>query len=304
MPTRHAVRRTHHARRPDAPGRRGASFTRSSGNQQVHKATDSASTSRRPACSAGDKSLVVENLSKEYLRGKPVLKNISLTVAGQCTTAIIGPSGTGKSTLLRCINRLIEPTSGRILVSGQDICTLRGSDLRAARRRIGMVFQEYNLVERLSVMENVLCGRLGYIAPWRAWLRKFPQQDIERAYDLLDMVGLTEFARARADELSGGQRQRVGIARAVMQQPHILLADEPTSSLDPKTSVEIMELLREVAAVNDIPVLVNIHDVTLGRRFADRIIGMSKGDVVFDGPPEGLTDEHLKLIYGGEDWLA
>jgi len=167
-----------------------------------------------------------------------------------------------------------------------------------------MVFQEYNLVERLSVMENVLCGRLGYISPWRAWLRKFPQADIERAYDLLDMVGLTEFARARADELSGGQRQRVGIARAVMQQPHILLADEPTSSLDPKTSVEIMELLREVAAANDIPVLVNIHDVSLGRRFADRVIGMSKGDVVFDGVPGDLTDGHLKLIYGGEDWLA
>ncbi len=274
------------------------------GIRNVHMATDSTTSPRRPACTGGDKSLVVENLRKEYTRGKPVLKNISLTVAGQCTTAIIGPSGTGKSTLLRCINRLIEPTSGRILVSGQDICTLRGAALRAARRRIGMVFQEYNLVERLSVMENVLCGRLGYISPWRAWLRKFPQEDIERAYDLLDMVGLTEFARARADELSGGQRQRVGIARAVMQQPHILLADEPTSSLDPKTSVEIMELLREVAAVNDIPVLVNIHDVSLGRRFADRVIGMSKGDVVFDGVPGDLTDAHLKLIYGGEDWLA
>ncbi len=236
------------------PGRRRAAPSPAAlGTSTVHKETESSTTARRPACSAGDKSLVVENLRKEYTRGKPVLKNISLTVAGQCTTAIIGPSGTGKSTLLRCINRLIEPTSGRILVSGQDICALRGANLRAARRRIGMVFQEYNLVERLSVMENVLCGRLGYISPWRAWLRKFPQEDIDRAYDLLDMVGLTEFARARADELSGGQRQRVGIARAVMQQPHILLADEPTSSLDPKTSVEIMELLREVAAVNDIP---------------------------------------------------
>lgn len=251
----------------------------------------------------GDKSLVVEHLRKEYVRGKAVLKDISFTVSGQSTTAIIGPSGTGKSTLLRCINRLIEPTSGRILLSGQDICSLRGTALREARRRIGMVFQEYNLVERLSVMENVLCGRLGYISPWRAWLRKFPQEDIDRAFDLLEMVGLADFARARADELSGGQRQRVGIARAVMQEPHILLADEPTSSLDPKTSVEIMELLRAVAEKRDIPVLVNIHDVTLGRRFSDRVIGMCKGEVLFDDVPSALRDEHLKQIYGGEDWL-
>ena len=132
----------------------------------------------------GDKSLVVEHLRKEYVRGKAVLKDISFTVSGQSTTAIIGPSGTGKSTLLRCINRLIEPTAGRILVSGEDVCALKGTALREARRRIGMVFQEYNLVERLSVMENVLCGRLGYISPWRAWLRKFPQEDIDRAFDL------------------------------------------------------------------------------------------------------------------------
>lgn len=249
------------------------------------------------------KSLVVEHLRKEYVRGKAVLKDISFTVSGQSTTAIIGPSGTGKSTLLRCINRLIEPTAGRILLGGQDICTLRGTELRFARRRIGMVFQEYNLVERLSVMENVLCGRLGYMSSWRALLRKFAPEDIDRAYDLLDMVGLADFARARADELSGGQRQRVGIARAVMQEPHILLADEPTSSLDPKTSVEIMELLRRVAAKSDIPVLVNIHDVTLGCRFADRVIGMCKGEVLFDDVPSALKDEHLKQIYGGEDWL-
>ncbi|MFV0422955.1 phosphonate ABC transporter ATP-binding protein [Oleidesulfovibrio sp.] len=248
-------------------------------------------------------SLVIEHLRKEYVRGKAVLKDISLTIDGCSTTAIIGPSGTGKSTLLRCINRLIEPTSGSIRLGGVDLCALRGKDLRAMRRRIGMVFQEFNLVERLTVMENVLCGRLGYISSLRAWMRKFPAEDINRAYDLLDMVGLADFAQARADELSGGQRQRVGIARAVMQQPEILLADEPTSSLDPKTSVEIMELLGEVATRNRIPVLVNIHDVTLGRRFADRIIGMSKGVVVFDGKPEDMANEHLKEIYGGEDWL-
>ncbi len=150
-----------------------------------------------------------------------------------------------------------------------------------------MVFQEYNLVERLTVMENLLSGRLGYVSAWRAWRRKFPPEDIRGAYELLDLVGLAGFAHQRADALSGGQRQRVGIARAVMQEPKLLLADEPTSSLDPKTSVEIMELLTEVARSRGIPVLINMHDVELARRFADRIIGMRDGRIVFDGPPGG-----------------
>lgn len=250
-----------------------------------------------------ERSLRIDNLVKEYVPGKPVLKGITFEVVGRNTTAIIGPSGTGKSTLIRCINRLIDPTSGSIIISGKDITGLSGRELRNARRRIGMVFQEFNLVERLSVMENVLCGRLGYMPVWRAWLRKFPQDDIERAFHLLDSVGLLEFANVRADSLSGGQRQRVGIARALMQDPHILLADEPTSSLDPKTSVEIMELLTKVCTERNIPLLVNIHDVTLGKRFADRIVGMSKGHVVFDGTPDELHPEHLQEIYGGKDWL-
>src|SRR3954453_17105675 len=189
-------------------------------------------------------------------------------------TAIIGPSGTGKSTLIRCINRLVDPTSGEILFRGQDLARLSRRELQAARRRIGMVFQEYNLVERLSVIENVLCGRLGYVPVWRAWLRRFPAADIERAFSLLDAVGLGDFATTRADQLSGGQRQRVGIARALMQEPDLLLADEPTSSLDPKTAVDIMTLLREQGEARGIPVLVNMHDVTLARRYADRIVGM------------------------------
>ncbi|MFK4765975.1 phosphonate ABC transporter ATP-binding protein [Desulfobaculum sp. SPO524] len=250
-----------------------------------------------------ERSLRIDNLVKEYVAGKPVLKGISFEVSGRSTTAIIGPSGTGKSTLIRCINRLIDPTSGSISISGLDITNLSGSNLRAARRRIGMVFQEFNLVERLSVMENVLCGRLGYLPVWRAWLRKYPKDDIERAFHLLDSVGLLEFANERADSLSGGQRQRVGIARALMQDPHILLADEPTSSLDPKTSVEIMELLSKVCTDRNIPLVVNIHDVNLGKRFADRIVGMSKGHVVFDGAPDALGTEHLQEIYGGKDWL-
>ncbi|MBU1001056.1 MAG: phosphonate ABC transporter ATP-binding protein [Proteobacteria bacterium] len=250
------------------------------------------------------RSLTINNLVKEYVSGKPVLKGISFEVTGRTTVGIIGPSGTGKSTLLRCINRLIEPSSGSIVVSGQEITSLSGRDLRLARHFIGMVFQEFNLVERLSVIENVLCGRLGFTPVWRAWLRKYPQQDIDQAFELIRKVGLEDFATVRADELSGGQRQRVGIARAVMQNPHIIMADEPTSSLDPKTSVEIMELLNDFSRDQNIPVLINIHDVDLAKRFTDRIIGMSDGRIIFDGPPDGLTDEHMKQIYGGEGWLT
>ena len=249
------------------------------------------------------KGLVIRGLKKEYVPGKPVLRGIDLAIAAEGITAIIGPSGTGKSTLIRCINRLVEPTAGEILLHGQDLAKLRGKSLRLARRRIGMVFQEYNLVERLTVMENVLSGRLGYVPLWRAWLRKYPEADIAHAFELLDAVGLPEHATRRADALSGGQRQRVGIARALMQGPELLLADEPTSSLDPKTAVEVMELLARLTAAAGVPVIVNIHNVDLARRFASRIIGMSDGAVVFDGPPGDLRPSHLQQIYGGEDWL-
>jgi phosphonate transport system ATP-binding protein len=255
-----------------------------------------------PAGEAGEV-LSVRKLRKEYVAGKVVLSEIDLSVSSQGVTAIIGPSGTGKSTLIRCINRLVEPTSGSILFHGEDITHLSRAALRRARRKIGMVFQEHNLVERLSVMENVLSGRLGYLSPFRAFLRRFPREDIALAFELLERVGLASHYQHRADALSGGQRQRVGIARALMQRPGLLLADEPTSSLDPRTAVEIMELITQLADEASIPVIVNIHNVELARRFAQRVVGMKDGSIVFDGPPTNLADSDLKYIYGGEDWL-
>jgi phosphonate transport system ATP-binding protein len=247
--------------------------------------------------------LQIQELRKSYTADRPVLRGVSLELEPEGITIVIGPSGAGKSTLLRCINRLVEPTSGRILFKGTDLVALRGQALRACRRRIGMVFQEFNLVERLSVIENLLSGRLGYVHPWRAWLRKFPEADIRKAFDLLEQLGLGEFAAKRADALSGGQRQRVGIGRALMQGPELLLADEPTSSLDPKTSVEIMETMAGLARERHIPVIVNMHDVHLARRFADRVVGMTDGRIVFAGRPSDLTEGDLSRIYGGEAWM-
>lgn len=252
---------------------------------------------------SADVTLAIRGLSKEYVPGKPVLRGIDLDIDSRGITAIIGASGTGKSTLIRCINRLVEPTSGSIIFNGEDLVRLNRHALRLARRQIGMVFQEYNLVERLSVMENLLTGRLGFISAWKAWRRNYPQSDIARAFDLLEIVGLKGFEHQRADSLSGGQRQRVGIARAVMQEPRLLLADEPTSSLDPKTSVEIMQLLVSIGEKFQIPVVINMHDVILAKRFASRIIGMSDGTIVYDGAPADLTEQVLQSIYGGEDWM-
>lgn len=229
---------------------------------------------------------------------------MSLFVPAGQVMALIGPSGAGKSTLIRCVNRLVEPTAGRVTLDGQEVTGLRPAALRRARRRMGMIFQEYALVERLTVMENVLSGRLGYTGFWASWFRRFPACDVEAAFRLLDRVGLLDMADKRADALSGGQRQRVGILRALMQDPALLLVDEPTASLDPRTSRQVMRLLVELCAERGLAAVVNIHDVALARQFAQRIVGLRAGRVVFDGPPAALNSESLTAIYGDEDWEA
>lgn len=245
--------------------------------------------------------LTIDELSKTYHTGDEALKEVSFDVTGSEFVAIIGPSGAGKSTLIRCINRLTEPTDGRVLLDGTDVTSLSKRELRKQRREMGMIFQEYGLVERLTVMENVLSGRLGYLSSWKAFRRKFPPEDVQRARATLDRVGLAEHENDRVDELSGGQRQRVGIARAVVQQPKILLVDEPTSSLDPETSHKVMELLTEIARENDIPVLVNIHEVDLALEYTERVIGLANGEIVFEGTPDEVSEDALDTIYrGGE----
>jgi phosphonate transport system ATP-binding protein len=246
--------------------------------------------------------LTISDLTKQYPTGLRALHGVSLSVNEPHVVAIIGPSGAGKSTLIRCVNRLVEPTSGSITLDGTDITKLGRADLRRMRRRIGMIFQEYNLVERLTVMENLMSGRLGYVGFWRTYRRKYPASDVQAAYELLDRVGLQGYENTRADALSGGQRQRVGIGRALMQQPDLLLVDEPTASLDPKTSRQIMRIIVELAHERGTPTLLNIHDVPLAKTYADRIIGLAAGNIVFDGKPDELDETVLTRIYGEEDW--
>ena len=262
--------------------------------------------------------LKITDLVKSYGGGAPVLKNLDLTIEGESVVSIIGSSGAGKSTLLRCINRLVEPTSGSIVLNGTELTSLKGRQLRAARRKIGMVFQGFNLVDRLTVMENVQSGRLGYISTWAAIMRRYPKEDIRRAYELMERVGIAQYANTRAarqlvgarvgiaqyantraDQLSGGERQRVGVVRALMQEPEILLADEPTASLDPKTSEQIMGLLRDLAGELKLPVLINIHNVTEARKYTDRIVGMRFGRIIFDDLPDALDEEAMERIYSG-----
>ncbi|MEQ6917280.1 phosphonate ABC transporter ATP-binding protein [Halomonas aquatica] len=243
--------------------------------------------------------LEISNLIKRYGRDEPVLKGLDLTVEGNSVISIVGASGAGKSTMLRCINRLVEPTSGSIKLNGTELVTLRHAELRRARRKIGMVFQGFNLIDRLTVMENVLAGRLGFVNLFQAITRRYPASDIERAFVLMERVGIAHYANKRADELSGGERQRVGVVRALMQEPEVLLADEPTASLDPRTSEQIMVLLQSLASELSLPVLINIHNVAQARTYTDRIVGLRHGTMIFDGTPADFDKDALEAIYGG-----
>jgi phosphonate transport system ATP-binding protein len=237
--------------------------------------------------------LVVKRLAKAYPGGHAALQGVDLRVGPDEFVSLIGRSGAGKSTLLRCINRLVEPDSGEVFVDGIEVTRLDKRKLREARRSIGMIFQEFNLVEQLSVIDNVLCGCLGFLGTWRSLVKRFGEEDVERARALIDKVGLTACADKRADELSGGQRQRVGIARALVQKPRLLLIDEPTSSLDPVTGKEIMTLLREVAREVRTPVLLSSHNLEVAEAFSDRTIALKAGQKVYDGPPGAMNLERV-----------
>ncbi len=241
----------------------------------------------------------ISGLKKTYPTGERALRGIDLTVESGEMVAVLGLSGSGKSTLLRCINRLVEPTDGEVSLDGVRVTSLDKRGLRKARQHMGMIFQEYNLVDRLSVLENVLSGCLGTASTWRAVIRAFPKVDIDRAIELCQRVGILEHIRKRADQLSGGQRQRVGIARALMQQPKILLVDEPTSSLDIKIGAEVMELMCSIAEERHIPMLVSMHDLDMATRFSKRIVGLYLGSIVFDSPTADVDRATLHRIYDG-----
>jgi len=247
--------------------------------------------------------LEIKNLTKVYDDGTVALKDISFTVEPGEFLVIIGLSGSGKSTLLRCINRLIDPTEGQILWDGQDITAAEADQLRQVRRQIGMIFQHFNLVKRSSVLNNVLSGRLGYVRPVNSLLQHFPAKDREMAWKALERVGITDQARKQARELSGGQQQRVGIARALMQQPRMILADEPVASLDPVLAHSILGYLEELNKEEKITVLCSLHYLDLVQRYGTRVIGLRAGRIVYRGSQQEIrrmTDEQFKEIYGAE----
>ena len=241
--------------------------------------------------------VVFENVTKQFPGGHVALRDVSLRFERGEFVVIVGLSGAGKSTLVRCVNRLVTPTSGRVLVDGRDITTLGEAGLRRTRAAIGMIFQNHNLVRRSSVLRNVLAGRLAYLPTLRTIFGLFPRADVDLAMRSLQRVGIVEKAHQRADTLSGGQQQRVAIARALAQRPAILLADEPVASLDPPTAHQVMRDLRRLSREENLLTLVNLHFIDMAREYADRIIGLRAGEVVFDGPAEGVTEATFEQIY-------
>ncbi len=247
--------------------------------------------------------LEIRNLTKIYDDGTLALDNVSFKVEEGEFLGIIGLSGSGKSTLLRCINRLIEPTEGEIIWNGQDLTKLQGEELRNMRRKIGMVFQQFNLVKRSSVLTNVLSGRLGYTNPWMSVLGRFSKEDQEMANRVLERMGITDQANKRADELSGGQQQRVGVARALMQEPEMILADEPVASLDPVLAHSIMQHLEMLNQEDNMTILCSLHYLDLVQRYATSVIGLRDGEIAYRGSKDeivAMTDQEFKDIYGEE----
>lgn len=242
--------------------------------------------------------LKFDSVSKHYSNGVHALKGVSFEVAEGEFISVIGPSGSGKSTLLRAINRLIPIGGGSIWLDGQAVSAQRGAGLRQLRRKVGMIFQNYNLVYSLSVLQNVLHGRLGYMGGIRGVFGIYSEEDKQEGLDLLKELGLEEFAYNRASDLSGGQKQRVGIARAIIQQPKLLLCDEPIASLDPSSAKTIMDLLKNMTQKRNIACIVNLHQLDVALKYSTRIIGLSKGEIVFDGRPEDLDDTTIERIYG------
>ncbi|KXK15011.1 MAG: phosphonate ABC transporter ATPase [Chloroflexi bacterium OLB14] len=242
--------------------------------------------------------LQVKNLTKIYDGGFKALDNISFEVPKGQFLAVIGLSGSGKSTLLRCINRLIDPTAGEIFWDGDNVTAATPEELRRIRRKIGMVFQHFNLVHRSKVLTNVLAGRLGYVNPAWSLINRFPKEDTEKALKQLERVGIADKAYHRADELSGGQQQRVGIARALMQDPNMILADEPVASLDPVLAHSIMKHLEEINKNDGVTVLCSLHFLDLVHKYADRVVALNQGKIVFEGLPNEIDDQKFKDIYG------
>ena len=242
--------------------------------------------------------LEIRDLVKVYPRGTRALDGISLDIRQGEFVVLIGLSGSGKSTLLRCINRLVEPTSGQVIFEGVDVTHANSGDLRRIRRRIGMIFQQFNLVKRSSVFANVLAGRLGYRSPWRTIASRPSGKDVALAFENLERVSILEKAYVRADALSGGQQQRVGIARALMQEPRLMLADEPVASLDPATSHSVMKYLEEINKTDGITVICSLHFLSLARRYGTRVVALKDGKVAFDGKPAEIDERRFKEIYG------
>lgn len=245
--------------------------------------------------------LSVKNISKEYNNGITALKNVSFDVEKGEFISIIGPSGSGKSTLLRSINKMIDISQGSILFENRNIENLKKREIELVRREIGMIFQNYNLVERLTVIENVLHGRLGYKSVFAGILGIYSEEEKKEAFTFLEKVNMTKYAYQKCNELSGGQKQRVGIARAIMQKPKLLLCDEPIASLDPKTSENIMDYLKKIVTELKITCIVNLHQVDIAKKYSNRIIALNKGEKIFDDKPKYLTNDTIEFIYKDEE---